>query len=171
MAQFNFQQFTQCMQVVAEQIFGQLDQLRGLPQQVAAMQEQLGGLPQQVAAMQRQLGAVQREVRAVQREVRAVPQQLEELEHRLVDKMQYYERLAHARVLNASAIQSNTPLHPLPLPNGDDIPVEEFPANVHAFRALNGRQLTALLNHYQLGHHRAREVRIRVLAEYFGIQL
>ncbi|KAG8738515.1 hypothetical protein FRC10_006774 [Ceratobasidium sp. 414] len=65
-------------------------------------------------------------------------------------RMDYCNRLAHARALNSSAILANYPLYPLPLPNGGNIPPEEFPATRAVFLDLSGVELTPLIQRYEL---------------------
>ncbi|KAG9096223.1 hypothetical protein FRC06_008896 [Ceratobasidium sp. 370] len=85
--------------------------------------------------------------------------------------MDFYNRLAHARILNSSALLGHSPLYPAPLPGGVDILPEEFPATRGDFMDLEAPALTELLGRYGLAHQADLVAGRLVLAKHFGIPL
>ncbi|KAG8714208.1 hypothetical protein FRC08_012239 [Ceratobasidium sp. 394] len=135
MDQPNFQLIAQALQGIAEQlrllanhpVFSDAAHIQGL---LAQVNERLNGVDQQLTAMKQELN-----------------QKIAQSEARVMAKMEYYDRLAHARTLNSSAPLggSSSPLYPVPLPDGSNIPVEEFPTTFRDLWSLDGKfKLTTL---------------------------
>ncbi|KAG8714206.1 hypothetical protein FRC08_012237 [Ceratobasidium sp. 394] len=99
-----------------------------------------------------------------------VNQQIVQSEGRLMARIEYNNRLVHARALDSSAVISDARIHPLPLPNGDNPPPGALPAAIDALRRLEGPALADLLELYGLPPQAQVAQRGRVLAGYFGVQ-
>ncbi|CUA74362.1 hypothetical protein RSOLAG22IIIB_05526 [Rhizoctonia solani] len=77
-----------------------------------------------------------------------VEKRLDEIEKRI----ELYTRIAHAREINSRQLGFTAQIHPVPLPDGNDLPEGQFPATRGDFYRLTGsREFDCTVRASQLG--------------------
>ncbi|CUA66587.1 hypothetical protein RSOLAG22IIIB_00027 [Rhizoctonia solani] len=99
--------------------------------------------------------------------------QLNERLERMEKRIELCGRTAYARTSNSNIRGFRQPLHPISLPNGDDVPKGQFPLNQGDFFELTDQSASNLIALYGLvipdGVPESTGTKLKILADHIGL--